>query len=187
MSSAFDAAREFAIPDLSRADRAAALRELMEHVFDALHVPVFHYLMSLTGNTAEAEDLTQEVFLRLHAELHAARRIENLKPWCFKVAHNLAASAGRRKQTEEHYLAAAANRESGTFYDGIEEALLEREQSQRVAAAMEKLSAMERQCLYLRTEGLLYREIADVLGVRVPTVQTFLARAMKKVVKELHD
>jgi len=45
---------------------------------------------------------------------------------------------------------------------------------------------MERQCLYLRTEGLLYREIAEVLGVRVPSIQTYLARAMKKVVKELH-
>src|SRR5262249_23520515 len=154
---------EFAIPDYSRADRATALREFMERVFAALHVPVFHYLMSLTGNTAEAEDLTQEVFLRLYAELRDGRRIEALKPWCFKVAHNLAASGGRRKQTEEHYLAANTERESAAFQNGIEEALLEREQSQRVTSAMEKLSAMERQCLYLRTEGLLYREIADVL------------------------
>lgn len=186
MSSAFDSAREFAIPDLARADRAAELRELVERVFDALHVPVFHYLMSLTGNTAEAEDLTQEVFLRLHAELRAAKRIEALKPWCFKVAHNLAASAGRRKQTEVHFVATAP-RTDVAFQNRIEQALLEREQSQRVSAAMERLSPMERQCLYLRTEGLVYREIAEVLCIRVPSVQTFLARAMKKVVRELHD
>jgi RNA polymerase sigma-70 factor, ECF subfamily len=187
LSSAFDAARAFVIPDLARADRVAALRELVERVFDALHVPIFHYLVSLNGNIAEAEDLTQEVFLRLHSELSAGRRIENLKPWCFRVAHNLSASAGRRKQTEENHLAASTIPEGVAFQNGVEEALLEKEQSQRVAAAMEKLSAMEHQCLYLRTEGLLYREIAEVVGVRVPTVQTFLSRAMKKVVKELHD
>jgi RNA polymerase sigma-70 factor (ECF subfamily) len=187
LNSAFDATRELAIPDLSRADRAAELREYVEQVFGVLHAPVFHYLMSLTRNIAEAEDLTQEVFLRLHAELSAGRRIESMKPWCFKVAHNLAASAGRRIQTEEHYLAASTNPEGCAYRNEVEDGLLRREQTERVSAAMKKLTPMERQCLYLRTQGLIYREIADVLGIRVPTVQTFVARSMKKVVKELHD
>jgi RNA polymerase sigma-70 factor (ECF subfamily) len=108
-----------------------------------------------------------------------------LKPWCFKVAHNLAASVGRRQQTEEQYIASAAQ-EVYRVQPGAEESLLQKEQSERIARAMEQLTSMERQCLYLRTEGLLYREIADVLSIRVPSVQTFLARAMKKVVKELH-
>jgi RNA polymerase sigma-70 factor (ECF subfamily) len=185
LNSAFDAAREFVMPDPRRVDRAAALREYVEQAFETLHMPIFHYLRSLTGNAAEAEDLTQEVFLRLHAELGRGRRIESLKPWCFKVAHNLAASMGRRQQTEAQY-AEAAGGETPPFQAGAEESLLQKEQAERIALAMDKLSSMERQCLYLRTEGLLYREIAEVLGVRIPSVQTFLARAMKKVVKELH-
>ena len=185
MTSAFDAAREFVMPDLRRMDRAAALRDYVEQAFDALHQPVFHYVRSLTGNAAEAEDITQDVFLRLHAELGRGRRVENLKPWCFKVAHNLAASMGRRQKTQDQYLAAAGE-EPPPFEAGAEENLLLKEQAGRIALAMEKLSPMERQCLYLRTEGLLYREIAEVLGVRVPSIQTYLARAMKKVVKELH-
>jgi len=184
LNSAFDAAREFVMPDLKRVDRAAALREYVEQAFEALHQPVFHYVRSLTGNVAEAEDITQDVFLLLHAELSRGRRVENLKPWCFKVAHNLAASIGRRQMTEERYLAAAGE-DTPPIEAGAEENLLLKEQAGRIALAMEKLSPMERQCLYLRTEGLLYREIAEVLGVRVPSVQTFLARAMKKVVKEL--
>ena len=190
MNSAFGTTREFAIPDLAGEDPATDLRELMESIFDSMNRPVFHYLLSLVANTAEAEDLTQEVFLRLCSELRAGRPIENVRPWCFKVAHNLAASAGRRKQTEEHFRSASGEPESyanGIVTSGIEEALVKKEQSRRVAAAMVKLSEMERQCLYLRTEGLLYREIADILNVRIPTVQTFLARAMKKVVKELYD
>jgi RNA polymerase sigma-70 factor (ECF subfamily) len=189
LNPACDATREFAIPDLSRPDRAAALAELMEDVFAAWHAPVFHYLMSLTGNIAEAEDLTQEVFLRLCAELQGGRRIEHLRPWCFRVAHNLAATGGRRKQTEDRYRAANAGEETrrANYQAGIEETLLKREQSQRVAAAMSKLTEMERQCLFLRTEGLLYREIGEVLDIRVPTVQTLLARGMKKIVKALDE
>ena len=188
MSSAFDAARGFPIADLSSPDRGLNLRELVEEVFRSLSVPVFHYLVSLSGDATEAEDLTQEVFLRLCSELKAGRRIGHIRPWCFKVAHNLAVSVGRRKQTEEHYRASTGEQDCTTGADasGIEDALLRSEQSRRVSAAMSRLTAMERQCLHLRAEGLLYREIADVLEIRVPTVQTFLARAMKKIVKELH-
>jgi len=186
LNSAFDAAQEFAIPDFSTVDRATALGEFMERVFAALHVPVFHYLMSRVGNIAEAEDITQEVFLRLCAELQAGRRIDNLRPWCFRVAHNLAASEGRRKQTQDQYRVAVAI-DDPQVQSGIEETLLKKEQAKRVATAMAKLTEMERSCLLLRTEGLLYREIGEVLNIRIPTVQTLLARAMKKIVGELHD
>jgi RNA polymerase sigma-70 factor, ECF subfamily len=186
LSLAFQAAQQFPILDFARRD-TAGVREAVEHVFTVLSVPVFHYVISLVGNGSEAEDLTQEVFLRLCAELHDGRRIENVRAWCFKVAHNLAVSMGRRKQTAgEHLLEASAAGEPSTGANGIEETLVRREQSERVAAAMGTLTPLERQSLYLRTEGLLYREIADILNLRVPTVQTLLSRAMKKIVKEIH-
>ena len=187
MSSAFEAAREFPILDSARRDEAG-MREVVECVFGALSMPLFHYLVTLVGNAAEAEDLTQEVFLRLCGELKAGRRIENVRPWCFKVAHNLAASAGRHKQAvEEHRQEAVEfDAHADSIAAGAEEVLLEREKSQRIAAAMARLTPMERQSLHLRTEGLLYREIAEVLNVRVPTVQTLLTRAMNKIIKEVH-
>ena len=183
VSSAFDAAREFPVLAFARRDEAG-VREAAECVFAALSMPVFHYLLGLVGDRAEAEDLTQEVFLRLFAELRAGKRIDRVRPWCFKVAHNLAASAGRRRQSAAEHRPEVAGLAPQT--DGVEAELLHQEQTERVAAAMARLTPMERQSLHMRTEGLLYREIADVLNVRVPTVQTLLSRAMKKIVKEIH-
>ncbi len=51
--------------------------------------------------------------------------------------------------------------------------------------ALARLSAQERNCVQLRSHGLRYREIAEVLAIRVPTVQTLLGRAMRKIVSAL--
>jgi len=57
---------------------------------------------------------------------------------------------------------------------------LQKEQAERIALAWTKLSSMDVSCLYLRTGVCSTSEIAGVLGFD-PSVQTFLARAMKKV------
>ncbi|HHN72840.1 MAG TPA: LuxR family transcriptional regulator, partial [Thermopetrobacter sp.] len=46
-------------------------------------------------------------------------------------------------------------------------------------------SPQERRCVDLRSEGLRYREIAEILGVSLSTVQTFLTRALQKLMKEV--
>jgi RNA polymerase sigma-70 factor (ECF subfamily) len=51
--------------------------------------------------------------------------------------------------------------------------------------ALSLLSVQERRCLELRAEGLRYREIAEALSIGSSTVETFLARAIRKIVKQL--
>ena len=64
----------------------------------------------------------------------------------------------------------------------IEARVLHRERMNLLGVS---LSSRESQCMQLRAEGLRYREIAEILGVRVPTVQTLLARAVKKLMREM--
>jgi len=52
---------------------------------------------------------------------------------------------------------------------------------------MSSLSPQQRRCLYLRGEGLKYREIAQAMGVGVSTVSVFLERAMARIWKVIHD
>ena len=53
--------------------------------------------------------------------------------------------------------------------------------------AMKCLSPQERHCLDLRSEGLCFREIAEVLSIRISTVETFLDRGIRKIAKEIND
>jgi RNA polymerase sigma-70 factor (ECF subfamily) len=67
-----------------------------------------------------------------------------------------------------------------------EERLAAEENQEKVRALLSGLSPQERRCMELRTEGLTYREIAEVLGVRLTTVQTNLVRAVKKLMEKFH-
>jgi RNA polymerase sigma-70 factor (ECF subfamily) len=59
--------------------------------------------------------------------------------------------------------------------------LIDRQRNSRVAAAMETLSPQQRHCLYLRSEGLRYREIAEVIGISPSSVNEFLRRSIARL------
>jgi RNA polymerase sigma factor (sigma-70 family) len=63
---------------------------------------------------------------------------------------------------------------------------MEQEQRRAFLVSLRKLSPQERHCLYLRSEGLSYNEIAEILGIAATTVPTFLSRGIKKLRKN-HD
>src|ERR1700689_2755664 len=80
------------------ADRTSGSMTLSEKVhglFEQLHVPVFRYLLRKTRDSGQAEDITQETFLRLFRHLREDRLLENPKAWLFTVANNLAVDASR--------------------------------------------------------------------------------------------
>ena len=62
-------------------------------LFEQLHIPVFRYVMRKTRDSARAEDITQETFLRLFRHLKEERSLDNPKAWLFTVANNLAIDA----------------------------------------------------------------------------------------------
>jgi len=166
-------------------DELRPLEDQVREVFLALREPVYRYLYSTLGNRADAEDLTQETFTRLYHRVSRGDAIENYRAWVFRVAHNLAVDSwksARRDGADPLVLDAARLQSSDP---GVEADILERERisarQARISSALKRLSPQERQCLELRAEGLRYREIAEVLGVQVPTVQTFLTRAIAKM------
>jgi RNA polymerase sigma-70 factor, ECF subfamily len=155
-------------------------------IFQELRLPVYYYLMAFLGNAATADDLTQEVFLRLYAHLHRGRAVENVRLWAFRVAHNLAFCERQQYQRLAHLDDLRWNEVCARLADpGLnpEQSALQRERLERLHVALQSLSAQERQCLLLRAEGLRYREIGKILGVATSTVGEFLQRALRKLVK----
>src|SRR2546426_7293182 len=72
------------------------LRQKIADVFELLRDPVYRYLIRVTGSREEAEDLTQETFLRLQSCLQKGQAVGNVRAWIFRVAHNLAIDQQRK-------------------------------------------------------------------------------------------
>lgn len=162
------------------------LEQKVTRIFQALRLPVYYYLMAFLGDAATADDLTQEVFLRLYEHLHRGRPVENVRLWVFRVAHNLAFDERQRHQRLARLDEPAWDEICARLPDPAlnpEQRALQRERLERLGAALEWLSAQEQQCLLLRAEGLRYREIGEILGVATSTVGEYLQRALRKLMK----
>jgi len=166
------------------------VKHRVAQIFELLRDPVYRYFMVALGNRSEAEDLTQEVFLRLCISLHKGQVIGNVRAWVFKVAHNLAIKKRKNESRFETFDANAweslCERKQDLTPDA-ENRLLEQEQQERLQSALARLSPQERECLELRGEGLGYREIAEVFGMRTQTLVSFVGRVIHRMVREIYD
>lgn len=153
-------------------------------LFDELREPVYRYVLCLSMHPPQAEEITQETFLRLYRHLYAGGKGENLRGWVFRVAHNLSINELKRQKYTTGIspeLWAEVSRSRADPSPTPEEILLRKERMVRVHTAISLLSEQQKQCLFLRAEGLRYREIAEILGVTISTVTESLRRAINKL------
>ncbi len=146
-----------------------------EEVYRRFAEMVFNLAYRLAGEREEAADLTQEVFLRIYRHLGRFHGGSSLKTWIYRVALNHCRSRlGRRRPLEPLDDAGAEPVDPAR---GPESRALAGDAGRRVAAALAGLPPAFREAVVLRDlEGLAYQEIAEVLGVRVGTVRSRIAR-----------
>ncbi len=141
---------------------------------------VYGVLIRLLGNREEAEDLTQETFLRLYRSRFPAGQEHNLGGWLYRVAtrlgYNALRSRRRRLQHEQALAQTALAERAGDPTDLADVAALA-EERQRVRAVLAELPERQAQLLLLRHLGLSYKELAAALDVAPSSVGTLLARA----------
>jgi RNA polymerase sigma-70 factor (ECF subfamily) len=144
---------------------------------------VYRYLVSFGLTPSQAQDATQEAFLRLHQARLRGEKPDQPRAWVFRVAHNLGLSERTRRFNAsvalEPHLEVAAKGPSA------EQMAMERQDQSRLRQAISTLSEQQRRCLYLRADGLRYREIAAILGVGISTVVEFINRATARLKKEM--
>jgi RNA polymerase sigma-70 factor (ECF subfamily) len=141
-----------------------------------------------TGDADDAEDVTQEVLVRLHLGLRRFRGESKFETWLFTLTRNAAADF-RSKQNRPHRLAARM-RELGGSDDGLASdptELLEASLiGDQVRAFLAKLSERQRTVLDLvDLQGYPTAEVAEMLGMRPVTVRTHLMRARRVLREEL--
>jgi RNA polymerase sigma-70 factor (ECF subfamily) len=176
-----------------QANEDAAYDELVR-TFSA---SIFHVAYRMLGDSAEASDVVQEIFLKVFRNIAGFKGEAALKTWIFKIA--LSEILNRLRWWKRRYRFATMSLDEQPNGNGTgtgsmlpsasptpEEMLQSKEQETAIQQALGRLSKDHRSIIVLRDiEGFSYNEIADVLGVSIGTVKSRLARARSDLKKSL--
>ena len=167
-----------------RDDDDAAFAELVER-FQHRLVAVMHHLV---GSMHEAEDLAQEVFLRVYRIRKKYRPKAKFSTWLFTIANNLALNALRDRKRRP--VLPLEVRESGPMPVNSPQDLSEtpsaglrhKELAEVIRLALDGLNERQRVAIVLnKFEDMNYNEIADVMGLSTKAIKSLLSRARSKL------
>jgi RNA polymerase sigma-70 factor (ECF subfamily) len=177
-----------------RDDDPAAFAELVE-LFNHRLITVLHHLL---GNAEEAEDLAQEVFLRVYKVRKKYRPRAKFSTWLFTIANNLALNTLRSRQRKP--VVPLNVRDSGPLGPRPAEQLVkdrlnqpvQHMQQQELAGivrkALDELNERQRVAVVLnKFEDMNYAEIAEVMGLTTKGVKSLLSRARENLRLALKD
>lgn len=177
-----------------RPSRRAPVRRDFAGVVETYETPLLRYVRHLIGSGADAEDIVQEAFLRLHrsVERHGPGSVRHLARWLFQVTHNLALDSVRRKATRRKaregmsdIKARAAELERENSPEGLG-ALVRRAACDRAVEELGKLPERQRQVLLLKViQDMTLRDIAHVTGLTLGNVAYHLNQALKELARRL--
>ncbi|MCA1594401.1 MAG: sigma-70 family RNA polymerase sigma factor [Acidobacteria bacterium] len=171
------------VPDTASTAAAPALS--FDEAFTLHHRAVYRAAYALVRDVGIAEDVTQEVFLKLHHHLGSLRGEDHVRPWLLRVATNEALNTLRGRNRagarEEEFAKGVVDGDGmAVALDADYERRIEIEEARR---ALEQVKEPMRSCLLLKQQGLSYREIATTLSVNEVSVGSLIARGRKEFIR----
>ena len=151
-----------------------------DEVFVLHHRVVFATARAVVRDNALAEEITQEVFLKLYRHFDSRPNEELLRAWLLRVTLNEARNT-LRGQTRSRARDTAYQRSADRPRTELE--YEQREELEATRRALDQLKEPMRSCLLLRHQGLSYREIAQTLSLKENYVGSLVARARKEFVR----
>jgi len=158
---------------------------LLEELFARHQTELFRYVARFTGDADLAEDVVQDVFVRL-AE-RPPRRDDQMRAWLYRVATNLAVDHARGAKRRLKLVEGRPDRlPMGEPPEDPAARVVRDEERRMVRGALAELSEKERAVLLMREEGFAHREIAEAVGTTTGSVGTMIARALDKLARRLN-
>jgi RNA polymerase sigma-70 factor (ECF subfamily) len=190
--------------DLDPASDAAIMLRVAEgdesafnYLAGKYHRPMIHFLYRMVGNQAVAEELAQEVFLRVYRARGSYRAEARFTTWLYRIATNLAVNHARDTRHERSAQTVYLDQpdaETGTTPDLADDELTAEQQllrDERMAAIRRHVMALpERQrtaVLMHKYQGLDYKQIGEVLKLSESATKSLLFRAYQTLREKLKD
>ncbi|NIM93415.1 MAG: sigma-70 family RNA polymerase sigma factor [Anaerolineales bacterium] len=160
-------------------------RVSFSEILEEYQRPIYNYLLRMTQNQTDAEDLTQETFIRIHSGLTSFRGDAKVSTWIYRIATNVSFDHFRRKSTRQSKDALSLDDIEtdrvwieDDIFSSPEQIADQSEMSACVQRFIRGLPPNYRAVLVLHDlQGLKNQEIADVLGTSLSNVKIRLHRA----------
>ncbi len=161
------------------------------------HRAMISFLFRMVHNQAVAEELAQEVFLRVYRSRESYRAEAKFTTWLYRIATNLAVNHARDTRHERSALTIyldAPDEESGTTPDvaddapSVEQSILRDERMAAIRAHVMALPERQRMAVLMhKYQGMDYRQIGDVLKLSESATKSLLFRAYQTLRDKLKD
>jgi RNA polymerase sigma-70 factor (ECF subfamily) len=153
-------------------------------LFERYRDLVFRLAYRFSDNIDEAQDLTQEIFMRVFERLGGFRRESMFSTWLYRVATNICLNQRRKPQATEslealkNQIVDAASNPAAAY--------AHRELSEQMQAAISELpESLKSVFILVGLEDLSYQQAADVLGLTVEAVRMRMSRARRELKEKL--
>ncbi|MBP2643760.1 MAG: sigW [Firmicutes bacterium] len=166
-------------------------------IYSSFQPKIYRYVVRLVGRE-EAEDLTQEVFIRVNKALNSLQKEEQLAVWMYRIATNVAIDRMRNSSFQRQQIKPmASDFAEADISDSVKDAsfvgktsvetqVIHNEMNKCIRGIIEMLPDNYRMVIILsELEGLPNKEIADILGLSLDVVKARLHRGRAKLKKEL--
>ncbi len=158
-------------------------RTSMEELTNLFHKDIFRMIFYRIGSRMDAEDLTQETFIKVSKNINRLKDPSRFKAWLYSIALNLVRDFHRKKKLMSIFATTTADEDNGLRgeQNNALENIMAKEFWHQFYRLTEQLSRKEREVFILRyVDQLGIREIAETLKNNESTVKTHLYRALKK-------
>lgn len=157
--------------------------------------PVYNFVFRLCGSAEEADDITQDVFIKVWKNLKKFNPEKNFKTWIFTIARNTTFDWLRKRknisfsQVDSLINSGIENDDKKEFKEGIvdigplpDEIFVNRELAKELENALSKIRPDFREIILLHyTEGLTFEEISKIVGKPLNTVKSQYRRALHQI------
>jgi RNA polymerase sigma-70 factor (ECF subfamily) len=167
------------------------------YLVEKYHRPIIHFLMRMVRNQAIAEELAQEVFLRVYRSRESYRAEAKFSTWLYRIATNLAVNQARDSRHEraaKNVYLDAEDEETGSIPEvaddepTVEERLLREERMKAIRTHVMALPERQRMAILMhKYQGMDYRQIGEVLKLSESATKSLLFRAYQTLREKLKD
>lgn len=160
------------------------------HIINRYQGKIYSYIFRLTNHPEDANDITQEVFLKAYRHLHTVDTERKFSSWIYRIAHNESVN-WLKKRTRTKVESLDAHMEQGIQIASsvdVANQYVQQEEQIEVRAAINKLPEKYRKVLELRyLHEYSYQEISKTLGKPINTVGTLINRAKKLMYEKIQS
>jgi RNA polymerase sigma-70 factor, ECF subfamily len=149
-------------------------------LYDRYFDPLYKYIFFRVSSKAEAEDLTEEVFLKTWEALHVPRApMINFRAWLYRVAHNIVVDHYRASKKTDPLHQSSSFRETG---ESMEKIVEKKQTAEEIARAVAQLEPRFQQVITCRfISGLSHAETAEIMGLNINNLRVLQYRALRKL------